>query len=344
MLEDVLQILPSRLSHAFSRVSAQHIDDIREIYLRTDGKLYCNCGGRLLFISSDGRLNTESGISVFAEDISDCVYKACEYSVYSHEQDLARGFLTIRGGHRIGLCGTAVCTEGTVSTVKDITALNIRIATERHGCADRIFPFCSADAENVLILSRPAAGKTTILRELARLFSCSGQKVCIIDERGELAAMRDGTSPFDLGYFSNVFDRYPKAEGITIATRTMSPDIIIADEIGTENEAQALLNCVHCGVKVIASAHADSPEDAVHRAYINQLLNAKIFTRLIFLAAAPPGTVKHMIKIKDGQYETACDCSDFNNSFSNRNLQGACAEKTSVTTAGDSECRFGIPS
>ena len=336
MFSDVVQILPIRIQNVLDKINSSTKQGIREIHMKSGHKLYVNYEGNLFFISENGTLCIDDGILVFAEDVTDCIYKACDYSLYSYEEDIANGFITIKGGNRLGLCGTAVFNQNKTRSIKEISSINIRIASEVRGCADSVFPFCETGDENILILSKPAAGKTTILRDIARLFSYSGKRTCIIDERGELGAVYNGTSPFDFGDFCDIFDRYPKAEGIMTATRTMSPDVIIIDEIGSPEETIAISHVVNCGVKVIASAHADSFECAMNRPQIKKMIQSNIFTKIIVLSRMPhPCTVKAFIKVKDDEceiinHDSGVYCSDIS-----RFTESLRIEKTACSATGN---------
>lgn len=191
-----------------------------------------------------------------AEEIADCFAEICRYSVYSFEEEIAQGFVTLDGGHRVGLCGTAVTKNGVITSLKDISGLNIRIAHQIYGCADELFNSIFSNGVHSLLLGgKPLSGKTTVLRDLARRLG-ERHRVVIIDSRNELSASVRGTPSFDIGLNTDALCGCEKSEGIMLAIRSLSPEVIICDEIG-DDEA-AVEKAMFCGVKMIASAHADS--------------------------------------------------------------------------------------
>lgn len=191
-----------------------------------------------------------------ADEIADVFAEICRYSVYSFQNEIAQGFVTLDGGNRVGICGTAVYKNGKIDFIKDISGLNIRIAHQKKGCADELFGrFFRQEAKSLILGGKPLSGKTTVLRELAGLLS-ERYRVTIIDSRNELSGSVRGTPTFDIGKNTDVLCGTEKSDGIMMALRTMSPEVIICDEIA--NDEEAVERCAYCGVKLIASAHAGS--------------------------------------------------------------------------------------
>ena len=189
----------------------------------------------------------------------------------------------MNGGNRIGICGTAVIKNDKVETIKDISSLNIRVARQIIGCADEIYArLFRTQIQSVLIVGVPSSGKTTILRDLCRQLG-QVRKISIIDERNELSATVNGMPQNDVGTCSDIFNSYPKAEGIITAIRVMSPEIIVCDEIGGEEDVIALQNAIHSGVKIIATAHAGSISEARNRAGLSKLINLGAFDSITLL-------------------------------------------------------------
>lgn len=223
------------------------LSGIAEIRLRAGRPAVC--------VNIFGKMSACS--SIFSgREIADCFAEICRYSVYSFEEEIARGFVTLDGGHRVGICGTAVTKNGKITSIKDISGLNIRIAHEIRGCADELFMRAFCDGPHSLLLAgKPLCGKTTVLRDIARrLGEC--RRVVLIDTRGELSASVGGVPSLDIGLNTDALCGCEKSEGIMLALRSLSPEIIICDEIG--NDEAAVEQAVFCGVKVIASAHAGS--------------------------------------------------------------------------------------
>lgn len=197
------------------------------------------------------------------QDIEDCFGELCRYSVHSFRREIAEGYITLPEGHRAGFCGTAVMRDGDIETLRDISSINLRLAKEIKGCGEALYHAVFAKSlRSLLIVGAPLSGKTTVLRDLTRLLG-ERHKVALIDSRNELAACHGGTPQLDVGLNTDVLSGYPKSEGMEIALRTLSPEIIICDEIG--NDISAIEQCIHCGVKLIATAHASSLEELSKR-------------------------------------------------------------------------------
>ena len=208
----------------------------------------------------------------------------CGYSVHTHQRDMVRGFIPLKGGHRVGLGATAVEKENGVTTLKEISSLNIRIARQVFGIATAVLPYTSFGG--LLMVGRPATGKTTLLRDLTRLLSGVNQiggKVVLLDERGELAAMWDGIPQNDVGLNTDVLNGFAKAIAMEMAVRSLSPDWVVCDEIGSQKEAEALLSCMHAGVGVIASVHANNMEELRRKTWVMALLRAGVFAHIALL-------------------------------------------------------------
>ncbi len=241
------------------------------------------CLGRPPLLCVDGRLR-EVGRCIDKDSIDRITASLTRGSIYSVNECISRGFVTLDGGHRIGIGGTAVLDGGKVRTVKDICFLCFRIAREVRGCATQIAHNILENARAVssLIASPPGYGKTTILRDLARLLG-DGQvtseplRVGIADERRELGAMSGGRNAFDIGRASFVLTGYPRSCAMEIMLRTMAPDVIISDEIGTKEDFDAVRNAARCGVTVISSVHAQSMDEIRQRFGEDTDLFNKIF-------------------------------------------------------------------
>lgn len=222
-----------------------------------------------------------------------------KYSYYAYEEDIAKGFITIDGGHRVGICGKAVVEKGSVTMLKDISSLNIRYSREVPGCSDSLMRYLikpDGSLCNMLIISPPGCGKTTLLRDIARNLSMRDYKVSICDERSEIAGMSCGVSPYTFGTMVDVLDGCPKAEGMRMLVRSMSPDVVIADEIGTKDDAEAVRNCVSCGVSVITTVHGASYDDLSGNGLFDMAEN-HFFDYLVFLSDKPSaGTVREVCR------------------------------------------------
>lgn len=243
---------------------------IAELRLRT-GR--CACAVML-----DGRL-VKCSEPFSQSDITDCFLELCRNSVHSFAREIAEGYITLPGGHRAGFCGTAVIHDGRLSTLRDISSLDIRFAREVRGCAEELCRRVFSDGLcSLVVAGRPLSGKTTVLRDMARILG-ETHRVAVVDSRGELAGVHDGVPALDIGENTDVLNGYSKADGIMCALRSLSPEVIICDEIG--GDAEEVRQCMNCGVKLIVSAHAGSMDELTKRPALAGLL--PYFDRAVLL-------------------------------------------------------------
>ncbi|MDE6580062.1 MAG: hypothetical protein K2K41_05975 [Ruminiclostridium sp.] len=230
--------------------SRYRINEICEIRLRA--------GKPIALETVKGRFTLEKLVTI--QEIGECIKTFCNYSLHSYEREIKSGYITLKGGHRAGFCGTAVIKEGKLETIKDISSINLRIAREITGCGERLADIVFADDfRGLLIAGKPMSGKTTILRDICRIIG-GKNKLAIIDSRGEIGAVYGGIPQNDIGVFTDVLNGYGKADGIEIATRTLSPDYIACDEItGEENSVD---KCLNSGVKTVFTLHCGTLEQA----------------------------------------------------------------------------------
>lgn len=222
-----------------------------------------------------------------------------EYSLYRMEDELREGYMTIQGGHRVGLAGKVNTKKGSVKAILHITFLNIRIAKEKVGVAEDLIPYIYDQHKyvNTLLIGPPQTGKTTIIRDISRI-AASGyeditpKKIGIIDERSEIAASIRGVPQHNVGLRTDVMDGCPKAEGMMMMIRSMSPEIIIVDEIGSANDVQALMESINAGVIVICTIHGKSLSELKRRPSLEPIFTQKVFNRFIILEKShKPGQI-----------------------------------------------------
>lgn len=264
---------------------------VSEIRLRNNGPLVLTgAGGAPWFLNKTGQISEIPGkepLSCSPDELLQCFHSLCSYSVHTHQREIIEGYLSLRGGHRAGIAGSAVIDGGKVVSVKEISSVNLRIAREVTGASDMLRPLFCRGARGVLIAGKPASGKTTLLRDLARQLSNGNfgrmYRVLAVDERGELAAMSNGRPHNDLGYNCDVIRGFPKAEAVTMGVRSLSPEVVVCDEIGSAAEARALGSALNCGVAAVASVHAASRQELFSKEWIMPLIQGGVFENIVIL-------------------------------------------------------------
>ena len=203
---------------------------------------------------------------------------------------MKQGYITIEGGHRVGMTGQAIIENGKVKNLRYISSINLRMSHEILGCADPIFPFITYNKKlyHTLIVSPPRCGKTTLLRDMIRQISngngwINGMSVGVVDERSELGGCYMGVAQTQLGIRTDVLDCCPKAEGMIMVIRSMGPEVIAVDEIGTAEDVHAIEYAMHCGCKMLATVHADSMEELRKKPLFDQMVAEKRFERYVLL-------------------------------------------------------------
>lgn len=290
--EELQKIFPERLQ-AFLQAGFEMQERPEEIRLRIGAPLLLDTGsGEWFWDQRKKRLtgHPQNAYRVSREDIQELVTRMSNYSLYAFEEELRAGFLTIQGGHRVGIAGKAVCENGSVKTLRQISFLNIRIAGEQKGCGDQVLPYLRQGKSiyNTLIFSPPGAGKTTLLRDLIRQLSLGsreypGLKVGVVDERSELAACYLGVPQNDLGPRTDVMDACPKSEGMLMLLRSMSPQVLGVDELGGQADYEAVEYALHCGCRLIGTMHGESVEEMKQKPYLSKWLKQGFFERYLFL-------------------------------------------------------------
>lgn len=216
--------------------------------------------------------------AVTAQELREILSRAARYSVHSYAESLKHGYITLAGGHRLGICGTAAEENGQVIGVRGLSSVNLRIARQITDVAAQIAPWIGEDVpQSVLLLSPPGFGKTTLLREWVRLISDRGYTVAIADERSEVAALADGVPQFAVGRCTDVLENCTKKQAALMLLKTMSPALLAFDEITAPEDVEAVSLCAHCGTAVIASAHAADVDDLRQRPLYRALLALHVF-------------------------------------------------------------------
>ena len=294
------------LSGYFPDIYKKAIDEVHrsgqwtELFLRVGQPAIFYVNGNEYLLQKDGSLFCTQSIKqelamqyyiVTKKDLYDILQQATNATPIVYQEEIGQGYLTLEGGHRIGFAGHVIGDEKNKTYYKNINGIMLRIAKERKGCANKVLPFLSREdgrVYNTLVISPPACGKTTFLRDCARQLSdgiegFGGRKVAIIDERMELAAVANGIPQFDIGRRTNVISGCKKEMGFVMAVRSLSPDILIADEIGFQQESRALLYGIYSGCSILCSTHGYSVEEVKERNSLKELFNESIFSRYVIL-------------------------------------------------------------
>lgn len=289
-IAEVLKILPDDIKYTISKLPEYSRENAEEIRLRLARPATLTIGGNNFFLHSDATLSNDSKGSVIA-DKSHLEYifrKTFKESVHSFKREIIRGYGVISGGSRVGFCGNAVLDPRNnfcVENINSISSVNIRIAGEIIGCAYDIYrKVFGTGLKNILIAGPPCSGKTTILRDLTRLLG-SRYRVSLIDERNEISSTANGMPENDIGELTDVFSNYNKYEGIMSAVKVMSPQILVCDEIGSQEDLIALEYGVNSGVKLCTTCHAGSVEEALSRNTISTLVQKNCFDTIILLGS-----------------------------------------------------------
>jgi len=270
---EIIKYFPEKIKTEINKLNIENFEEIRFRVLKP---IIIKEYDKETILSTDGQAYILS-----KEELNKTFEMICNNSIYAFQEELANGFVTIPGGHRIGITGKPLYKDGKIYSMKDISSLNIRIARQIVGCADDIIE--KIFDENVLIVALPGVGKTTLLRDIIRQISNFGKNIGIVDERSEIAAVYKGVPQNDIGIRSDVIDGVYKADGIKMLVRSMRPDYIATDEIGNNDDIEAIKYAINAGVKIIATAHGGNIEDLKRRKKLYELIEDKIFQKIIFI-------------------------------------------------------------
>jgi len=273
------------------------INKLNEIRIRVGKAIVLCINGKSYYLSIDGLSNNlEKSIVADSNLIEEIIKRSCENSIYAFEEQIKNGYIVTKSGLRIGLAGEGVCIKGNIKTLKNISSLSIRVPHEVKGCASKIMSLLIMyDFQNTLVLSPPGAGKTTFIRDI--IYELSKNNYCynvlLVDERYEIACCCDGKPTLDVGNFCDVLSGVSKKYGFENGVKNMKPDIIVCDEISTQNDFDAVFNASNSGVKVLCSIHASLLNDLKEKSDFEKLLQNKVFSRFILLSNRDgPGTIE----------------------------------------------------
>lgn len=290
----IFRYFPSRIQNALQRLSEGEFDRLQEIRLRAGRPVSLVIGKSEKFLTDSGRLTIDAkeAISIAPKELEQTFQAVCEYSIYRYAREITGGFVTLTGGNRVGIAGTAVYRDGVLTQIRDVSGMNFRIARAVTGCAEPLYEqVFRMTATSLLLSGTVGTGKTTMLRDLCRLLG-KERRVVLIDERSEIAAVHRGMPRYDVGLHTDVLDGYARAEGLMTALRVLTPEILVCDEIGTQQDAEAILRVYGCGVPLIASAHASSIQELEQRPAIRTLLEQGVFRYIAVLDEKHQGKMK----------------------------------------------------
>lgn len=310
-LEGLLKVLPQELRESFRTLAAQY-DKLQEIRLRVGRPVLVYLEGREYFLGAEGIGSINKAWIFTREQMNACLEYMSSYSAYAFMEEVRQGFLTLPGGHRVGLCGKTVMEGDSIKTICNMNGVNIRVAHEKKSCASRWIPYIYEEGSpcSVLILSPPGCGKTTLLRDFIRQISNgnaygSGITVSVIDERSEIAACYQGIPQNEMGIRTDVLDCCKKAAGMELVIRSMAPRVLAIDELGGEEDVRALERVLNCGCKILATVHGESVEGLKERPALKKMFQEKWFERYLVLKERSVGEVEG---IYDKNFRRLTDC------------------------------------
>ena len=276
---EVLNILGRKIRVVLERNEIP-FDKLQEIRLRI---------GKQLIVIADNMEWVMREI-IGEEEFMETLEYICKYSLYAFENELRQGFITIEGGHRVGISGQVFVENGEIKNFKNISSMNIRISHEVLNCADRILPYVTQNRVvlNTLIVSPPRCGKTTLLRDLIRQVSdgnryVKGCTVGVVDERSEIGGCYLGIPQNQIGMRTDILDACPKSKGMMMLVRAMAPNVIAVDELGGVEDVHAMEYAINCGCKMLATVHGNSMEEIRRKPLFENLVKEHCFERYIVL-------------------------------------------------------------
>lgn len=286
-VNEILRYFPNNIYQIFSNLFKENnkiIDEIQEIRMRTNRPILLKLREKDLILE----------YNISQSEILQILERLCENSIYAYKNQICEGFITIKGGHRVGLTGSCVIENGKITNIKYISSLNFRIAREILNCSTRvlreIIDIENKTIYNTIIVAPPGKGKTTVLRDIIRRLSdgideinFNGKTCGVVDERGEIAAMYKGVAQNDIGIRTDIIENVNKNQGIHMLIRTMAPEIIACDEIGSKEDVEAIHYALFSGVKGIFTMHGKNVEDIKNNKQIYELIENREIQKVVFL-------------------------------------------------------------
>lgn len=299
---NAISLLPDKYKDILKQIPEKTAATVKEIRFRNGEPVTLNLQKEIYYIRENGALTVSFCSDLLMTDekaLQEIVFYLSRRSLHTYQDMISKGFIPLRSGAKAGVVGRAVMKNGSVYSVSSFNSVNIRVSRAFYGCSKDLIEKVGEDCSSFLIIGAPLSGKTTVLRDLCRFYSGKDRlnplKTAIIDERDEIASRSFGEG-IDVGLHTDVLTLYPKAIGTEIAVRTLSPDIVVLDEIGSDEEAKAMLSAVNTGVNFIATAHGSSMEEVLRRPNIKRLVNAGAFKKAVVLYGKEnPCKVREMV-------------------------------------------------
>lgn len=297
--EEIIKLLPLELRKILLLQNIE-FSKIQEIRLRVNMPLIVVYGMGEYFLSERGEMTKEikNAYRVTGAQIKEAMVYISSYSRYAFEEEIRQGFITVEGGHRVGVAGKIIWDNGKIRNISYISFINIRVSHEVIGCAERVIGYLRDNENffNTLIISPPRCGKTTLLRDIVRIVAdgyekSRGMTVGIVDERSEIGACHLGCPQNNIGCRTDVLDGCPKSQGMMMMVRSMAPEIVAVDEIGSREDAAAIDYVMNCGINIIATVHGLDMDEVINKPVIGDLVRKRRFKRYIVLKKGTMGKI-----------------------------------------------------
>ena len=305
VVKETAEYFPEKLKQLICNLPQKTLNSISEIRLRADRPLSITLNGENVFLAKAGHICYLSQHGLYVptkQELEEIFINMCEHSVYAYAEQIKCGYINLKNGCRAGLAASAVYENGKIKNFSYISSINIRIAVEVLGCA---LPIANVLNGGLLIAGPPSSGKTTLLRDAVRLISngisTARRRVTVIDTRGEIAASDNGVPSVDLGALTDVISGCEKAEGINIALRTLSPQVIAFDELADLDEVKAVVGCFHAGCDALCTVHIGSVEELIQREASRALLQAGVIKYVVFLSAVGEPADIFSVSLNNGE-------------------------------------------
>ena len=286
--DKLINYFGKNIKYLLNNVDSKYFEKAEEIRIRLDRNIIFKTFDKEYFVLKNMDISEiyleDITYKPTIEDISQTIETMSDYSIYALEQELKNGFITLKGGFRVGITGKVIIEDNKIKTIRNISSINIRIAREIIGCSNHILKYINIPSiKSTMIISPPNCGKTTLLRDIIKNISDYKENVGLIDERSEIAGTYMGKIQLDVGKRTDILDRCPKSEGMLMLLRSMSPSVIAVDEIGSNDDIEAIEKISNSGIKIICTIHAYNIEDIKQKNNLKNILYKKIFERYIVL-------------------------------------------------------------